>query len=64
LIQDPTLERCFGLPDKIIDCNWEHLSTIRTLREPHEPMPKLQDVLEYLAKPGLEQIWLLLDIKV
>jgi hypothetical protein len=27
-------------------------------------MPRLKDLLQYLATPGLEDIWLLLDIKV
>tara|TARA_R110002003_G_scaffold171_3_gene13855 strand:+ start:5839 stop:5955 length:117 start_codon:yes stop_codon:yes gene_type:complete len=27
-------------------------------------MPRLLDLLEYLAQPGLEDIWVLLDIKV
>jgi hypothetical protein len=27
-------------------------------------MPRLADLLEYLASPGLEDIWVLLDIKV
>jgi len=27
-------------------------------------MPRLSDLLEYLAQPGLEDIWVLLDIKV
>lgn len=27
-------------------------------------MPRLVDLLEYLAQPGLEDIWVLLDIKV
>jgi hypothetical protein len=27
-------------------------------------MPRLQDLLEYLARPGLEDVWVLLDIKV
>ena len=27
-------------------------------------MPRLIDLLEYLAQPGLEDIWVLLDIKV
>ncbi len=27
-------------------------------------MPRLKDILEYLSSPGLEHIWLLLDIKV
>lgn len=27
-------------------------------------MPKLKDLLEYLASPGLESTWVLLDIKV
>ena len=48
----------------VIDCDWEFLSKQRTLRAPHEPMPRLIDLLEYLAEPGKESIWLLLDIKV
>jgi phosphatidylglycerol phospholipase C len=27
-------------------------------------MPRLNDLLEYLATPGLEDIWVLLDIKL
>lgn len=27
-------------------------------------MPRLKDLLEYLATPGLEDIWILIDIKV
>ena len=62
--QDANLKRCFGREEKIIDCDWSFLETLRTTREPHEPMPRLKDLLEYLATPGLEDIWLLLDIKV
>lgn len=61
---DANMKRCFGRPEKIIDCNWDELSTARTIKEPHEGMPRLKDVLEYLAQPGLEEIWLLLDIKL
>ncbi|KAK5006226.1 hypothetical protein LTR28_006745 [Elasticomyces elasticus] len=61
---DMTLERCFGRPEKIVDCDWSYLSTLQTLKEPHESMPRLKDVLDLLAKPGLEQVWLMLDIKV
>ena len=46
------LKRCFGRKEKIIDCDYEFLSQIRTLKEPHEPMPRLADLLEYLAQPG------------
>ena len=62
--QDANLKRCFGREEKIIDCDWSFLKTLRTIKEPHEPMPRLKDLLEYLATPGLEDIWLLLDIKV
>ncbi|KAM3066800.1 hypothetical protein ACMFMG_011869 [Clarireedia jacksonii] len=61
---DPTLKRCFGKEDKIIDCDWSYLSTLRTLQPPHEAMPRLRDLLEYLTTPGLENIWILLDIKL
>jgi hypothetical protein len=57
------LKRCFGRPEKVIDCDYEFLSKMRTLKEPHEPMPRLADLLEYLAQPGLEDIWVMLDIK-
>lgn len=60
---DGTLKRCFGIDAKIADCDWSYLSTLRTLREPHEPMPRLVDLLEYLAQPETERVWLLLDIK-
>lgn len=64
MLQDATLKRCFGKDEKIIDCTWEYISQQRTLATPHEPMPRLKDLLELLASPGLENIWLLLDIKV
>ena len=59
-----TLKRCYGRPEKIIDCTWDQIKDLKTEREPHEHMPRLKDVLEYLAQPGLEEIWLLLDIKL
>jgi hypothetical protein len=62
--QDADLKRCFGVKEKIVDCDWAYLSTLRTLKEPQQPMPRLIDVLNYLARPGLEHIWILLDIKV
>ena len=62
--QDATLKRCYGKENKIIDCDWDFLSQQRTIKEPHVSMPRLKDLLEYLASPGLENIWLLLDIKV
>ncbi len=62
--QDANLKRCFGKEEKIIDCTWEYISEQRTLAAPHEPMPRLKDLLEFLASPGLENVWLLLDIKV
>ena len=59
------MKRCFGVNRYIIDSDWEYLSSLRTIQEPHERMPRLADLLEYLASPGLqENIWLLLDIKV
>ncbi len=64
LTHDPTLKRCYGKPEKIIDCEWEYLSTLRTIGENPQPMPRLLDLLEYLANPGLEELWVLLDIKV
>jgi len=62
--QDADLRRCFGDRRKVIDCDWEELSKLRTLRSPHEPMPRLRDLLELVAQPELQHLWLLLDIKV
>ncbi|KAF1918489.1 hypothetical protein BDU57DRAFT_538041 [Ampelomyces quisqualis] len=64
LSHDKDLKRCFGRDEKLIDCDYEFLSKLRTLNEPHEAMPRLADLLEYLAEPGLEDIWVLLDIKL
>jgi phosphatidylglycerol phospholipase C len=64
ILQDPTLERCFGRKDKIIDLEWTEIEPLRTVQEPGEPMPQLRELLEYLTEPGLEDIWVLLDIKV
>lgn len=58
------MARCFGVDKKIIDCDWDYIKTLRTTREPAQPMPRLKDLLEYLASPGLEEIWVLLDIKL
>ncbi|KAI9767058.1 MAG: hypothetical protein M1839_004648 [Geoglossum umbratile] len=63
LSHDATLKRCFGQEGRVIDFDWSYLSGLRTLQEPHERMPRLHDLLEYLATPGLEDIWLMLDIK-
>lgn len=62
--QDATLQRCFGVDKKLLDCEWKELEDVRTIREPHEPVPRLEDLIEYLAQPKQANIWLLLDIKV
>ena len=62
--QDGTLKRCFGVDKKIDDCDWEYISSLRTLRAPHEPMPKLSELLAFLTEDGQENVWLLLDVKV
>ncbi|KAJ9392875.1 hypothetical protein DTO063F5_12 [Paecilomyces variotii] len=64
LSHDVTLKRCFGKDEQLTDCNWDYIKTLRTLKEPHEQMPRLKDLLEYLATPGLEDIWVLLDVKL
>lgn len=64
LSHDATLKRCFGRKDKILDQKWDDIKDLRTLAPPHEPMPRLMDLLQYLAQPGLEEIWVLLDIKL
>ncbi|KAJ5921626.1 hypothetical protein N7454_009100 [Penicillium verhagenii] len=64
LSHDVLLQRCFGIKKRVSDCDWDYLKTLRTLQAPHEPMPRLLDVLEYLRQPGRESIWVLLDIKL
>lgn len=64
LCHDETLQRCYGNKAKVRDLDWSEISQLRTLREPHEPMPRLIDLLEYLDRPELQDIWLMLDIKV
>ncbi|KAI0164333.1 PLC-like phosphodiesterase [Hypoxylon sp. FL1284] len=63
LSHDATLKRCYGVPKKVADCDWDYLKTLRTLREPREPMPRLVDLLEYLNQPEQAHIWVFLDIK-
>ena len=64
LSHDGTLKRCFGIDKKIMDCDWEYLSTLRTIKEPHEPLPRLAELLDFLTEDGVNHMWLLLDIKV
>ncbi|KAJ4404653.1 hypothetical protein N0V91_005803 [Didymella pomorum] len=64
LSHDKNLKRCFGREEKLIDVDYEFVSKLKTLKEPHESMPRLADLLEYLAQPGVENVWLLLDIKL
>ncbi|KAH8694865.1 PLC-like phosphodiesterase [Talaromyces proteolyticus] len=60
---DPSLKRCFGVDKLIIDCDWEYLSTLRTTKQPHEKLPRLSDLLDFLNSPCAEHAWVLLDIK-
>ncbi|KAI3174374.1 hypothetical protein DTO046C5_2806 [Penicillium roqueforti] len=64
LSHDASLMRCYGIKKKVSECDWEYLKTLRTIQAPHEPMPRLADVLEYLRQPGRENFWMLLDIKL
>lgn len=56
--------RCFGIDKNIIDCEWSYIETLRTVAKPKQPMARLLDLLNYVASPGLEHIWVLLDLKV
>ncbi len=62
--KDATLKRCFGEDAKLADCDWNYLSTLKTLKEPKQSMPRLIDLLEYMGQPEAQHLWLLLDIKV
>lgn len=64
LSHDATLKRCFGTDMKISECSWDFLSTLRTLRDKNEGMPRLRDLLDMMNRPGMEHLWILLDVKV
>lgn len=64
LSHDANLKRCFGRTEKIAESNWDDIKNARTIKEPHEPIPRLKELLEYLAQPGMEEMWLMLDIKL
>ncbi|KAI5462565.1 PLC-like phosphodiesterase [Mariannaea sp. PMI_226] len=64
LSHDPSLKRCYGVNKKVADCDWDYLKTLRTVKEPNEPLPRLNDLLEWLASPQLQKIWVVLDIKI
>lgn len=64
LSHDANLKRCFGRDEKILDKTWDEIKHLRTTQEPHEPMPRLTDLLEFMASPGNEHIWVFLDIKL
>lgn len=65
------MKRCFGVDRDVGDCDWAFLSTLRMHRDPAEGMPRLRDLLAWLADDEEDdddgrrrQVWLLLDIKV
>lgn len=64
LSHDPDLKRCFGRSERVIDCDWKFISQLQTTRAPHQTMPRLKDLLEYIAQPSLQDVWILLDIKL
>lgn len=64
LSHDANLKRCFGEDVKIADKNWEDIKDLRTTQKPHERIPRLADLLQYLAEEGREHIWIFLDIKL
>ncbi|KAH6696880.1 glycerophosphoryl diester phosphodiesterase family protein [Plectosphaerella plurivora] len=65
LSHDQSLKRCYGIDTPVAKCDWSYLQTLRTLKAPHEPMPRLVDLLTWLAEPnsGRDKIWVLLDVK-
>jgi phosphatidylglycerol phospholipase C len=49
---------------KVNEVDWDELATLKSLREPSQGLPRLVDLLRWLAEPGQEKTWVLLDIKV
>ncbi|POR32619.1 Phosphatidylglycerol phospholipase C [Tolypocladium paradoxum] len=69
LSHDASLRRCFGVDGRVGDCAWAYLSSLRTLREPREGLPRLRDLLAWMAGlgeggDGREGVWVLLDVKL
>ncbi|KAI4749115.1 PLC-like phosphodiesterase [Aureobasidium sp. EXF-12298] len=64
LSHDNTLNRCFGRPEKIIDCDWSFIAPLLTTEEPKQHMPRLTDLLAFLATEKRKDVWVLLDIKL
>lgn len=62
--QDGNLKRTFGVDRKVNEVDWEFISGLKSVREPHLGLPRLLDLLQWLAQPGREKTWVLLDIKV
>ncbi|KAF5597227.1 glycerophosphoryl diester phosphodiesterase [Fusarium subglutinans] len=54
---DASLKRCFGIEARIGECSWEYLSTLRTVAEPHEPMPRLKDFLQWHLCHGINVLF-------
>lgn len=64
LSHDANLKRCFGEDIKIADKTWDEIKDLRTIQKPHERIPRLADLLQYLAEEGREHVWVFLDIKL
>ncbi|KAI4717752.1 PLC-like phosphodiesterase [Aureobasidium sp. EXF-10727] len=64
LSHDNTLNRCFGRPEKIIDCDWSFIAPLLTTEEPKQHMPRLSDLLQFLATAERKDVWVLLDVKL
>lgn len=65
LSHDPTLARCFGRDEKIADVTWEFIRPLRSLEDTSVGMPRLYDLLSWLAEDrARDDAWVLLDIKV
>lgn len=58
------MKRCFGVDTKLIDCDYSYVQTLRTVQEPHVPMPTLKELAALMCEPGAKKMWLLLDIKL
>ncbi|KAI5291782.1 hypothetical protein KEM54_000018 [Ascosphaera aggregata] len=61
---DNTIKRCHGVDRKVIDCDWDYLSTLKSIAEPHVAIPRLSDLLQWLAVPEREHIWVYVELKL
>ncbi|KAI5295442.1 hypothetical protein KEM52_001387 [Ascosphaera acerosa] len=64
LNHDKTVKRCHGVDRRVRDCDWAFVASLSSLAPPHVGIPRLADLLAWLAVPEREHVWLYLELKL